>query len=195
MEVFINKVIPLIKYTLVAIFILLFAACSWIDPNNSTSVPQNISDLAQTATALTAQLSGNNLAETATAISLQLTALSNPSSTPLPPELTPEFPIDTPEPTSTGDSNHEDIPIVPGEILNLFQTDNLVTYTSPLIYDETVKFYETAMPAAGWQRIELGSYVASSVAEIIFRKDTREAQILIRENPLNSQSYVVITIK
>jgi hypothetical protein len=173
---------------------LILTACGGLNNNTGGSQSTLVSDLAQTATALSATLAGNRLAETATAFSLQRTSLSQPSLTPEPPTGTPAAQPGTPAPTSAL-QNPQNIPLVPGEILNLFQSDNLITYTSPLIYDETVEFYESAMTQAGWQRIEMGSYVASSVAELIFRKDDREVQVLIRENPVSSQSYIVITIR
>lgn len=86
----------------------------------------------------------------------------------------------------------QDIPVVDGEIFELFSTEFSLTYSTNLERASVISFYKTAMPANGWEIILMGSIEGEQGAFLRFEKDDRRASVGITTNPLSSRTFVNI---
>lgn len=88
----------------------------------------------------------------------------------------------------------DDIPVVPGEVRELFDTQNMLTYSTALERAAVIDFYKFQMPANGWEIILIGSIETETGAFLRFEKDQRTASIAITTNPINQSTLVSIKI-
>jgi hypothetical protein len=87
-----------------------------------------------------------------------------------------------------------DIPVLQGEIADLFISPNFISYVAQRTFDDAVNFYERQMAANGWIGNPRGSIMSQNSAYLNFDKENRKASISIRFNPISSTTTVVITI-
>lgn len=88
----------------------------------------------------------------------------------------------------------EDIPIVEAEINNFFGSDNLVSYTTPMDYQQTIDFYTAQMPAYGWTANEDETISSTSYTVLLYETGTRQATVTISTNPLGDETIVLINL-
>lgn len=88
-----------------------------------------------------------------------------------------------------------DIPLAGDERINYIGTQRLVSYFSPLSFQEVLPFYQTQMPINGWTPVEQGTSVADDLATLNYTKLDRFASVTLTKNPLNNQTIVTITIQ
>lgn len=88
----------------------------------------------------------------------------------------------------------EDIPVMEGEKENYLAGEFLVSYATPVSFDEVVEFYGREMPANGWTEEEQISVKSDRVVSFGFRKGSRNVTITISANPINRKTTVVILI-
>lgn len=89
----------------------------------------------------------------------------------------------------------DDIPLLSkDQVFNLFGTSQYIFYTTPTQYSQLLKFYQTEMPAKGWQFQEDDSHEYANAAQLVYTKATRTATINLSRNPLNRTCVVVISI-
>jgi hypothetical protein len=88
-----------------------------------------------------------------------------------------------------------DIPILAqDQVYNYFGSSQYVFYTTPTQYTEVLAFYQTQMPANGWEIDQTESHEYANAAELVYMKGTRSVTINLSLNPLNNTSVVVISI-
>ncbi len=88
-----------------------------------------------------------------------------------------------------------DIPIVGGEIDNLIESSETVSYITPLPFDLVLGFYKNEMPLLGWAPVETGTFEAEHTAVLHFDKPDRRTSITLTTNPLTDQTIVLVTIQ
>jgi hypothetical protein len=89
----------------------------------------------------------------------------------------------------------EDIPIIDGEIDDLFTSDFSVSYGTSLEFSEVVQFYQDEMPANGWDEDTDASVLSEIAAFIVFNKIDRTAVVTITAIPGLDQTLVQILIQ
>lgn len=87
----------------------------------------------------------------------------------------------------------EDIPLVEGERSNLAVLLGMVTYHTPMPYDEVLAFYLAEMPAKGWELVSDGTYQIEHTAVLNYQKIDRKATISM--SVVDNQTYVLILIQ
>ncbi len=88
-----------------------------------------------------------------------------------------------------------DIPLVEGEKKNLFASDNLVSYFTPLDLNSVKEFYTNEMPANGWTYTKGETAVKNEVLLLYFDKPDRKASITLSVNPVDKHTIVLIAIQ
>lgn len=88
----------------------------------------------------------------------------------------------------------DDIPTIPGEKENFFASEQLISYLTPLGFQEAVDFYEQQMPVYGWMKVDATSFTIGDTAVLNYEKSDRAAAITITANPGTSQAFVIISI-
>jgi hypothetical protein len=58
-----------------------------------------------------------------------------------------------------------------------------------------LEFYLTQMPQNGWAKVDYGTVVTDTAANLNFEKDGRKAAIVITAVPFLNQTTVVITLQ
>lgn len=87
----------------------------------------------------------------------------------------------------------DDIPLVKGERNNLAVLLGMVTYHTPMPYDEVLAFYLAQMPANGWELISEGTYQIEHTAVLNYQKVDRKATISM--SVVDNQTYLLILIQ
>lgn len=87
-----------------------------------------------------------------------------------------------------------DVPVLQGEVADLFVSQNFISYVAQRTFDDAVNFYERQMATNGWTGNQRGSIKTQNSAYLNFEKDNRKASISIRFNPISSTTTIVITI-
>lgn len=88
-----------------------------------------------------------------------------------------------------------DIPLVEGEKDNLFTSDSLISYFTPLDLNTTEEFYSNEMPANGWAYVKGETAVENEVVVLYFDKPDRKASVTLSVNPLDKHTIVLIAIQ
>jgi len=88
-----------------------------------------------------------------------------------------------------------DIPLVEGEKDNLFKSDSLISYFTPLDLNTTKEFYTNEMPANGWTYVKEETAVENEVVLLYFDKPDRKASVTLSVNPLDKHTIVLIAIQ
>lgn len=86
----------------------------------------------------------------------------------------------------------EDIPIVSGTTENLYTTDEIVTYITPLDFQSVLAFYQQEMPANGWEVDSTNTALTANTAVLQYDKVDRHATITLSES--NGKTVVLIII-
>ncbi len=89
----------------------------------------------------------------------------------------------------------EDIPILDGEIDNLFTSDFSVSYGTSVEFAEVVQFYQDEMPANGWDEDTDARVLTEIAAVIVYNKIDRSAVVTISAIPGLNQTLVQIFIQ
>lgn len=89
----------------------------------------------------------------------------------------------------------EDIPIIPGEKGNLYESKATVSYTTSMPFQLAVGFYKNEMPLRGWTPVQEGSFEAEHTAVLHFVKPPRGATVTLTANPLTDDTIVLVTIQ
>ncbi len=128
----------------------------------------NLGDVAATAQALATEANLGDAAATAQALATQ--TFGN---------------LGTPPP---------DVPRVAGEIKDVFSTENLLSYSTPLAFADVVTFYKEAMPTNGWELQKNGSLEMPELVVLSYTRADRDAIVTISINPADKQTLVNIVV-
>ncbi|MEN8173800.1 MAG: hypothetical protein ABFS03_13095, partial [Chloroflexota bacterium] len=71
---------------------------------------------------------------------------------------------------------------------------NLVTYHTPIDFQDVLHFYRTEMPNYGWGKGDATAVETSSNAKLPYQNDTQRATVTISINPANDETIVLINI-
>jgi len=88
-----------------------------------------------------------------------------------------------------------DIPLVAGEKKNLFTSESLVSYFTPLDLNTVEEFYTNEMTVKGWTLTKSETAVENEVVMLYFDKPDRSASITLSVNPLDKHTIVLIAIQ
>lgn len=89
----------------------------------------------------------------------------------------------------------EDIPLSPpGEVNNLFTNQATVSFQVHGELSPVVSYYRNSMPQFGWTDVTDEGSIREEAAVLKFFKPDRVASITLTANPLNQQTFVLITI-
>ena len=89
----------------------------------------------------------------------------------------------------------DDIPIITGEVENLFSNRSSVSYYVNVDLPEVVDFYQTTMPDHNWVDVTNSSLITEEAAVLKFFKPERVATITLTSNLISKQTVVLITIR
>jgi hypothetical protein len=151
-------------------------------------------NLAATVDALATKISqSSGVVETAQA--LETLAAQRPTYTPSP-TITPLIP------TATGTqlgplviNLPADIPLPPGELRDLFASQNLVSFLMLTDFNQLITFYEKQMAINGWLKEGANSYITGNSAVLNYSKSSRKASVSLRFNQISNLTGIVITIE
>lgn len=87
-----------------------------------------------------------------------------------------------------------DIPIVDGELGDLFGSENVVSYQTPLNLDTVLSFYQEQMVVNGWETKD-GNVITADAALLYFEKNNREATITLSHSAGENITIVMIIIQ
>jgi hypothetical protein len=151
-------------------------------------------DLEKTVQALSTSIAQNSgVVKTAQALETQ--AAQRPTLTPSP-TFTPVIP--TPTGTQLGPvvvNLPADIPLPPGELRDLFASQNLVSFLILTDFNQLITFYEKQMAINGWAKEGSNSFITGTSAVLNYSKGGRKAGVSLRFNPISNLTGIVITIQ
>ena len=183
----------------IGLFLVGLAACS--SPQDTRAEPVSTSN-ATPGLEITGQSLSTPLPQTLEPTDVLVPTLETQTaiqtSTPLPQtiELPTARPTATPEVTPPTIPNlPEDIPLTPGEQLELFTSSSLITYLTQTDFTQLVLFFENQMPINDWIRQSTGSFITDGSALLNFTKDKRKVSISVRSNPITGLTAIVITLQ
>jgi hypothetical protein len=87
-----------------------------------------------------------------------------------------------------------DIPVVEDPKEELFSSDKIVSYLTPLDFDSVLSFYQAQMLEHSWTPKD-GSVIADDAALLYYEKPDRQVTITMSFNPVDSQTAVMIIIQ
>ncbi|MBN1148106.1 MAG: hypothetical protein JXA78_12680 [Anaerolineales bacterium] len=88
-----------------------------------------------------------------------------------------------------------DIPVMQGEKSTFVGSPQAISYFVNADFLAVLGFYQQEMPARGWSKIDYGTTITDSTAELFYEKDGRKATVVIALVPVMNQVAVVITIE
>jgi hypothetical protein len=88
-----------------------------------------------------------------------------------------------------------DIPVMQGEKSTFVGSPQAISYFIDADFNPVLAYYQQEMPARGWSKIDYGTTITSSTAELFYEKDGRKATVVIAQVPVMGQVGVVITIE
>ena len=88
----------------------------------------------------------------------------------------------------------DDIPIIDGEKGELFSSEKVVSYHTPLNLDTVLSFYQDQMVVNGWETKE-GNVITADAALLYFEKGNREATITLSHSAGENRTIVMIIIQ
>lgn len=89
----------------------------------------------------------------------------------------------------------EDIPLFYGEKSAFVGTPQTISYFVSADFNEVLTFYQGQMPDKGWTKVDYGTVITSSSAELHYEKAGRKATIVITRVPVLNQTTIVITLQ
>jgi hypothetical protein len=146
-----------------------------------------------------AQALSTRIAEQAGLVVTSQALQTQPADFPTPtPSMIPT--LDTPLPTAEESQSSSfrtnippDIVLPPGEQVDLFVSQNLITFQILANFQQLVGFYENQMALSGWKKEALDSYTTDAAALLIFTKGDTKVSISLRLNSLSGLTTIVIT--
>jgi hypothetical protein len=144
----------------------------------------NLGDVAATAQALATQANLGDVAATAQALATEAN-LGDAAATAQAAATEALGSLGTPPP---------DIPLVEGETKDVFAMESLLTYSTPLAFDEVVAFYKEAMPANGWEYLKDSSLEMGELAVLNFSRAGRDASVTVTINPTSKETSVNVIV-
>jgi len=88
-----------------------------------------------------------------------------------------------------------DIPLIEGEKEMFYQSPEMVSYVTPMLYTQAVEFYKNQMPLNGWSKVELDWVETEAVANLQFEKPDRRASVVLTTASGGAKTTVLITIE
>ncbi len=88
-----------------------------------------------------------------------------------------------------------DIPKFQGELENLIETKESISFITSSPLSEVTSFYKKQMPTNGWDFISKDSIESDIASVLSYGKDNRVATISISSNPKNQKTIVLIYIE
>lgn len=189
---------------LIMVISLLGAGCAFISETDTTAGAAHVStptptnrvpgqaELIETANALSTRIASGNPQETAAAYNTaQALQQAQPSQA--------DSPSSAIETAATPDllkhrTIHEDIPIPGHGTENVYQSPNLITFTSVEDYIYLTGFFSSRMRAEQWTEVKAGTYITDSSAQLKFEKPDRKVDITLQKNPMIQKVTVVIAV-
>jgi len=90
----------------------------------------------------------------------------------------------------------EDIPVIDqSQTENFYGSEQLLTYYTPLTFQEVLTFYKVEMSAFGWEADASASREFSSAVSLVYHRLDRTATVNMTVNPANQYTFVIITIQ
>ena len=89
----------------------------------------------------------------------------------------------------------EDIPIVDDPKDNLFGSKDLVSYMTPMAFENVLSFYQEEMPENDWTLKDEGNIITEDTAVVQFEKPNRNAIVTLGVNPQDGSTFVMISIQ
>lgn len=86
------------------------------------------------------------------------------------------------------------IPLVDDEIGDFFGSSSLVSYTTPMDLEKVIDFYRQAMPLYGWETGDETTVLTSTYAVLSFKNADQRCTVTLSINPLNGDTFVLISI-
>jgi hypothetical protein len=87
-----------------------------------------------------------------------------------------------------------DIPVVEGQKDNLFGSEQVVSYMTPIDFATVLSFYQEQMPINGWTAKE-GDVITEDAALLYYEKTGREATVTLSYSAGDSKTVVMIIIQ
>lgn len=88
-----------------------------------------------------------------------------------------------------------DIPIMDGDKSAFVGTEQNITYTIDMEFQQVLDYYQREMPARGWSEVEGSSVISDNFATLQYTKPGKQADISITEIPILGQVTVLISIQ
>ena len=89
----------------------------------------------------------------------------------------------------------EDIPIMQGEKSAFVGSARAISYIVEKDFQVLLDYYLGEMPAKGWTKIDYGTVIADTQAELHYQMDHRSVIVVIAQIPFTDKSMVVITLE
>jgi hypothetical protein len=89
----------------------------------------------------------------------------------------------------------EDIPVVDEPRDDLYGTQDVVSYMTPLEFETVLSFYQEQMPVNDWEPRQDGNVISADSAVLQFEKPNRTAIVVLGINPQDGKTIVMITIQ
>lgn len=88
----------------------------------------------------------------------------------------------------------EDIPIIEGEVIDLFGSEKVISYKTALDFDTVLSFYQEQMLQNGWSAKD-DSVITADAALLYFEKLEREATVTMSSVDSENRTVVMIIIQ
>ena len=88
----------------------------------------------------------------------------------------------------------EDIPIIEGEIFDLFESEKVISYKTSLYFDTVLSFYQEQMLIYGWSAKD-NNVITGDAALPYFEKTEREATVTLSRIDSENRTVVMIIIQ
>jgi len=88
-----------------------------------------------------------------------------------------------------------DVPLMAGEKSAFVGSSQAISYFVKTDFASVLAFYQQEMLARGWSKIDYGTTITETTAELFYEKAGRKATVVIAEVPILDQVTVVITLE
>ena len=88
-----------------------------------------------------------------------------------------------------------DVPIWEGNKTAFVGSDQVISYSTNDSFQELLNFYEREMIARGWTKIQLGTVISDTSADLHYEKDGRKVNVIIQKLPIVNMVSVVINFE
>lgn len=147
-------------------------------------------DLSATSKALATSIAYSaSLVETAETRKTQLAQTVTPTITP-----TPLDPGISETATALAPLKGEDLPLPPGEKLELFVSRNQVTFIIVADLPVIIRFFEDELPNQGWIKEPQGTFITDGSALLNYVRNSQKLSLSLRSNAISNTIAVVILI-